>query len=302
MPRPRPEPPRLKVYRPPKLPWAIERTAPNVVTARFDDVREGWEQWVLLRTDAHHDHPKCDQKLEEKHLKEAIACNAMILDNGDLFCAMQGKYDKRSNKECIRPEHQTGDYLDKLVTTAYDFYRPYQSHFAVLGRGNHETAIRKNHETDLTDRLGQLMTATGSPVLTSGYGGWLRFSLKVQKTKGMTYNLYHYHGSGGGGPVTRGVIQTNRVAVYTPDAHVVFTGHTHDSWTVPIPRVRVSTHGTVFHDEQLHVRAGGYKDAWGDGSHGWEVETNKGPKPLCAAWLRLYYENNDVKYESRRAM
>lgn len=284
------------------LPWKLERTGDNVVTVRMDDVGQGWERWVLLRTDVHHDNPKCDQALEEKHLKQAIERDAMIIDNGDLFCAMQGGWDPRKSKDAIRPEHVRGDYLDALVETAAEFYRPYAKNFAVLGKGNHETAISKRHESDLTKRLAAELVGMGSPVLTSGYGGWVRFLFTVRKTVRMSKNLYHFHGYGGGGPVTRGVIQTNRIGVYTPDADIVFTGHSHDCWIMPVARVRLNEAGVIQHDEQLFLRAAGYKDAWGTGYGGWEVETGKGPKPKSAMWLRWYYEDGIVKVEPRRAM
>jgi hypothetical protein len=68
--------------------------------------RMDWEQWVLLRSDVHHDNPKCNQALEKQHLDEAAEYDAPIIDNGDLFCAMQGKWDKRADKAALRPEHQ----------------------------------------------------------------------------------------------------------------------------------------------------------------------------------------------------
>ena len=85
--------------------------------------------------------------------------------------------------------------------------------------------------------------------------------------------------------MTKGVIQTNRIANYTPDANVVLTGHTHDDWIFSIPRQRISQNGRVYRDEQLHVRCPGYKDAWGDGSGGWEVERGMGPKNIGSVWL-----------------
>jgi hypothetical protein len=237
------------------------------------------------------------KKLEKKHLDTALERKAIVLDNGDFFCAMQGKFDKRGGKDSIRPEHNSGDYLDALVSTAATFNKPFTSIAWILGRGNHETAIRKNHETDLTDRLAEAMRHNGTNVLTSGYGGWVRFLFEARGSYRQAINLHHYHGSGGGGPVTRGVIQTNRMAVYTPDADIVLTGHTHDSWLVPIPRQRINGKGTLFHDEQLHVRAPGYKDAWDDGYAGWEVETAKAPKPKGAYWLRFFYFDGRIHSE-----
>lgn len=276
--------------------WAIAKISKNVCKITIELTRNAdWEQWVLLRSDVHHDNPKCDQVLEKKHLEEALEYNAPVIDNGDLFCAMQGKWDKRADKNALREEHRGGNYFDLLVDTAAEFYRPYASIFAVLGKGNHETAITNRHETDLTDRLAAKMRGYGSLVEASGYGGWVIFQFREMKAptdKQIKYSvrLYHYHGSGGGGPVTRGTIQTNRIAVFTPDADVVLTGHTHDEWTVTIPRQRISVMNQLYQDEQLHIRAPGYKDAWADGAAGWEVEKMLGPKALGSAWLKFSWD------------
>ena len=277
--------------------WTVDKLHRNVVEIRIELTRnKDWEQWVLLRSDVHHDNPKCDQALEKKHLDEALAYHAPVIDNGDLYCAMAGKWDKRANKELLRPEHQGNNYFDLLVDTAAEFYRPYKDIFAVLGKGNHETAITNRHETDLTDRLAAKMRSFNSPVQASGYGGWVVFrfqdlSLKNANPVKDSKRLYHYHGSGGGGPVTRGTIQTNRIAVFTPDADIVLTGHTHDEWSVTIPRQRLSVKSIIYQDEQLHIRAPGYKDAWGDGHAGWEVEKMLGPKALGSAWLRFSWDS-----------
>jgi hypothetical protein len=279
----------------------IEHTGRNSTVVSFLDVRKGWEKWVLLRTDVHHDNPKCDQAMERRHLEEAMQRDALIIDNGDLFCAMQGKWDKRSDKTSLRDEHVGGNYLDLLVDTAFDFYKPYAKNWLLFGRGNHETAIRKTHETDLTDRLVDRMRQVGCPGLSGGYGGYVRFQFTLQGSQRTTRVLHHFHGAGGGGPVTRGVIQTNRMAVVHPDADILFSGHTHDEWIVYIQRQRLSSHGKIFQDTQVHVRAPGYKDAWNDGYAGWEVERMLMPKPKGAAWMRFFYRDNNVHTEVLRA-
>jgi len=276
--------------------WHIEKISKNVCKITVELTRNAdWEQWVLLRSDVHHDNPKCDQALEKKHLDEALAYNAPCIDNGDLFCAMQGRWDKRADKNSLREEHRGNNYFDLLVDTAAEFYRPYKDIFAVLGKGNHETAIAARHETDLTDRLAAKMRSYGSRVEASGYGGWVIFQFREMKAPTDkqikdSVRLYHFHGTGGGGPVTRGTIQTNRIAVFTPDADVVLTGHTHDEWTVTIPRQRISVGNQLYQDEQLHVRPPGYKDAWSDGAAGWEVEKMLGPKALGSAWLKFSWD------------
>jgi len=111
--------------------------SPNVVRVKLDCTKEK-THWFLLRSDAHFDNPHNDRELEKRHLDEALERGAGIIDAGDLFCVMGGKWDPRSNKAGVRPEYQTGDYLDAVVRSAVDFYEPYAKNIVCLGYGNHE--------------------------------------------------------------------------------------------------------------------------------------------------------------------
>ena len=270
--------------------WQAEQNAPNVHTIRIGDIGAGWEQWVLLRSDAHHDNLHCDQTYEKQHLELAKERGAIVLDAGDLFCAMQGKYDPRSSMDDLRPEHKVTNYLDALVDTAAEFYKPYAANLVVLAEGNHETNITKRHGVDLTDALARELRHAGGNTFAGGYGGWVRFLFTVQKTMHQSLKLKYFHGSGGGGPVTRGVIQTNRQAVYLPDADIVWNGHTHDAYALPIQRERLSQAGKVGQDCTWYIRTPGYKDEYGTGAGGYHVEGGRPPKPIGSYWLRLFYE------------
>ena len=248
--------------------------------------------WVLLRSDAHHDNPGCNQELERKHLDEAVDCGAAIIDCGDLFCAMQGKYDKRSSKSAVRPEHQNGEYLDSLVSTAAEFYQPYAHNILSLGYGNHETAILKRHETNLTERLAErLRTLTGAPVHTTGYAGWIRLRLHYT-TSTANLNLFHFHGSGGGGPVTQDTIQAQRIRSYVEGADVIVTGHTHDCWAQQSTKITLDRDGLVKHKPVWNIKCPTYKDEYKSGQGGWHIETGKPPKPLGAWWLHLTFRKS----------
>ena len=268
--------------------WVFDERARNIhrLTVRLD--RTGDEFWALLQSDVHWDNPKCDRRTMLAHLKEARRRDAPVLDNGDFFCAMQGKWDKRANKNDLRPEHQSANYLDRLVDTAVEFWRPYADLLTVRGLGNHETSILKRHETNLTERFVERMRAAGAPsVALGGYSGFVIFDVRAGKQY-RPVRLHYHHGFGGGGPVTRGVIQTNRQAVYLADADLVWTGHTHDAWQVRIARLKLNQSLTAIeHTEQLHFRTAGYKEEYGDGYGGWHVERGAPPKPVGAAWLRL---------------
>jgi hypothetical protein len=120
--------------------WTFEERARNIHRFSFALSSIKDEQWFLLQSDVHWDNPHCDRDLLVKHWKQAKERHAPILDNGDFFCAMQGKWDKRANKSDLRPEHQCGDYLDALVRTAADALRPTRDLLTLRGSGNHESA------------------------------------------------------------------------------------------------------------------------------------------------------------------
>jgi hypothetical protein len=252
--------------------------------------RTNWEQWFLLTSDHHWDNPKCKWDLLERHLNQARERDARVFVFGDLLCMMQGKYDKRANKSSVRPEHQVDNYIDAVIETAAEWYGRYADLFAVISEGNHESAIRKNHETDVLTRLVErINTLQGTRIIRGGYGGWVKFRFNRDQQR-QSRNLKYFHGAGGGGPVTRGVIQTNRQAVYLPDADFVVNGHVHESYMVTIPRERISQNGRLHIDRQTHLRCATYKEEYADGTSGWHIERGGPPKPLGGWWLRFYWD------------
>lgn len=264
----------------------IERVDSNIHVVRFPNIVAGWEQWILLRSDAHHDNAHCQHKYELEHLEKARERNALILDAGDLFCAMQGKYDPRSEQSALRPEHRGSNYLDKIVDTATDFYKPYADLFLLLGYGNHETKIKDRCGTDLTARL-----ANNLGCQVGGYGGWVRFRFTYAHTQRESRILHYFHGAGGGGPVTKGVLSASRQAMYLSNVDYVLNGHVHEANYFPITQLRLSEQNVIQRRTQHHIRTPGYKDEYGTGQGGWHVETGKPPKPLGAAWIHFSFYN-----------
>jgi len=267
----------------------------------------GEDVWCLLRSDAHHDNPHSDNNLELKHLKQAKERNAFILDNGDAFCAMQGKGDPRASKDDIKEIHKTGCYLDSLVSTYSTFLEPFTKYIAIMGKGNHETAVLKHRETDLTKRLvDSLNGKTGSSIFAGQIANWIgirgfkknEHGRKVQISN--TIWIYMFHGAGGGGPVTKGVIGANRMGVTHPDADIVTTGHTHDHWFFTNARSRISNMGKEYIDEQLHIKTPTYKNEYGVHESGFHMEKGRPPKPLGAVWIKFNLQKlnkTDRKYK-----
>ena len=245
-------------------------------------VSTGWEQWFLLTSDWHWDNPHCDRVTLKRHLELAAERRAGVFCFGDLFCAMQGKWDKRASKESVRPEHNVNNYLDSLVDTAGDWLAPYVDGIVGIGPGNHETAIEKHNETNLTQRLTQRLN-----VPRLGYAGFVRFMFDTGKHTSRV--LFYTHGSGGAAPVTKGVIDTARKAVWLPDAEIVYRGHNHHSWVVPQTRLRVTNAGVQYTDEQLHIDGGTYKQEF-DLRGGYAIEKGFSPVSVGGVWLRFFYD------------
>lgn len=280
------------------VPFQVERKSRNIHVVTTDFPSTADSRWFLLSSDRHHDNPHSDHALELKHLREAKDRGAGVLDAGDLFCAMAGKFDPRMAKHGVtRPEHaMANDYFDSLVRHASEFYAPFARNFVVIGRGNHETAVTKRHETDLTERLCERMSAmSGAPVHSGGYGGWVYFKATYH-TQVYTLALKYFHGSGGGGLMSMDTLRVRRIASWTPDADVIVGGHTHDQWIMAVERERLRTRNGDYKVEistQHHVRCGTYKDEYGDGFGGWHVERGGPPKSLGAVWMRLHLQLNN---------
>jgi len=274
----------------------IQKLSHNVLRVTFPNVLSGFEQWFLLSSDRHHDSPHCNRELELEHLEQARERGGYVLDFGDIFDAMQGKYDPRRNYPDMREEYLTAmikkkvGYLDCIIDDAAKFYGPYADRWLLMAQGNHETAILSHNDIDLNQRLIGIMNQEhGTQINFGTYGGYIIFLFKIGKTQYERIVLKYFHGSGGGGPVTKGVIQSNRQAVIYPDADIVVNGHIHESWVVTLARERLSQKGVVERGYQYHVRTPTYKDEYRDGADGWAVEKGMPPKPIGAVWLRIWH-------------
>jgi hypothetical protein len=251
-----------------------------------------WEpKKVLLLSDIHWDNPKCQRDLLKRHLDEAKEIGADVLLNGDTFCLMQGAYDPRKNKNDIRPEHNKANYLDAVVNDAVQWFSPYAHLIKVVGYGNHETNILKRQETDVIERFVYgLNSLNDTQVEVGGYGGWIVYRFQRNTGEGRTrFAIKYFHGSGGGGPVTKGTIQFNRMSTMVEGADMIWMGHVHEDHELTYTVERLSQN-KVWLKDILMVRTATYKEEYNEGKGGWHVERGASPKPLGGRWLELHPE------------
>ena len=276
----------------------VTRLNADVVEVRYKYDKD-FEAWVLLTADHHWDNPKCDRALLKKHHEEAKKRGALICCFGDLFCAMQGKGDRRGGKSDLRPEHKEDNYLDTLVNTGEEWYKPYAKNYLIMSEGNHERGVFKYHETDILERLvSRINGVNGTNIAKGKYNGWLFFRFEHKSGgHGRIIKLKYQHGYGGGGPVTKGTIQTNRRATYLPDANIIVSGHVHERWNLTTCRERISRQGSIYLDDQVHIQLPTYKEEYLQ-SEGYHIETGRPPKPLGGCWLRMYCQDDTIKFQT----
>ena len=96
------------------------------------------------------------------------------------------------------------------------------------------------------------------------------------------------HGAGGtDSPVTRGVIQTNRQGVYLKGVSIVWNGHNHNGYVVPIANVHPTGKDQIKQDITWFLRTPGYQDGFDSGIDGWAVSRGMMPKPMGCIFMKI---------------
>jgi hypothetical protein len=254
-------------------------------------------QEFLLVSDLHWDNPHCDRGLLKNHLDEAVKRNAAIILNGDTYCCMGGKYDRRADKSLIRPEHNTDRYFDAIVDTSVEWFAPYAKNILLIGYGNHETAIIKHGETDLLQRFASTLNySTGSAVQVGGYGGTIDIRVLHDTIRGVNFVVHYFHGHSGGGAVSRGVIHDQRLLAGTEGYDLTWMGHVHELYYHQNMVHRYDRSTKTLIQKPIHqLRTATYKEEWDGGYMGFHTERGRGPKPLGGYWLKLETSRNSSK-------
>jgi len=259
----------------------------NVHVLKIDSKKRTQQIKIGMFSDLHWDNPKCDRVLLKKHLDVCLENNYRIHLNGDTFCLMQGKYDPRKSKGSIRPEHNKDNYLDAVINTAVDWFLPYAHLIDVVGYGNHETNIIKRLETDPLQRFVDLLNSKANiehKVYTGGYGGWYIIVIDT-----IPYKIRYYHGSGGGGMVTRGEINLTRALEMYEGFDCFTMGHVHENKETFVVRDALYGDHQQYQKELLMMITGTYKEEYDGGFMGWHVERGAPPKTVGSRLLTLNY-------------
>ena len=241
----------------------------------------------FLASDIHLDNPKCNRKLLAKHLDEAAAKKAPALFFGDVMCLMQGRSDRRSNKNSIRPEHMGDNYFDLVFNETANWFSNWKDTIVMMSDGNHETSILTHNEIDPLENVTRLMREQGSKVQHMAYQGFIWFTFIQRNPDGTTgktrrATLAFHHGAWSGASKSTGQKYFN----IFPQAQIVLNGHNHERSIISHPAYNISANGTQTIQSRWALQTGTYKEEFKGGS-GFAVEKIVMPKSLGGLWLRL---------------
>jgi len=248
--------------------------------------------------DIHFDSKYCDRKLLKNHLDYAVENDATIIILGDLFDLMQGRGDKRHQKEDLLPQYLKGSYINRVCEDAAEFFKLYKKHIKFIGEGNHEQSWKKHNESDpldiFSDKLKSKNTLYGSysgfMKISMGYVNGTKTSKREYPTK-QSLTMYYSHGSGGHAPVTKGTIKANRRQVNI-DADIYISGHTHQALYLPSGRLYLSNQGRVLTRVLRHFVVGTYKT----GRDSFSERNEFGPAISEGVMLHFYLKGNKLNY------
>lgn len=182
---------------------------------------------VALFSDPHIDNPNFDEPTFVAHAHYCLNDQRYILCGGDIFDSIIRTDQKRAvNSLLEKGDNQLNIKLDK----AYELLKPYQSQILFLGRGNHEESILKHNGIDLLEMLAKLLNAGQKhKIVVGNYANFLRFNWLDGRNKSILhYDIFQHHGMGGSAPVTKGMIDFNRIAKGV-NADLIWIGHKHQA-------------------------------------------------------------------------
>lgn len=237
----------------------------------------------------------------EQDLKLAEQSDATILVNGDLFDAILPGDRKRYTPTALHPRLQNrADILNESLNWAFEILEPYKHRIGFLGVGNHDTALEKHHSVDLVSVLCDKLN-----VPYGGYCGYYRQSWTFGKRRYHTMLMRYHHGAGGSSPVTKGIIEFQRMAAWIDgNTDIVWLGHKHNRMVDDsVTREHVNKGGRLIYKPVLNVMTASYMRAYVQQKEtprraSYAADRNLAPQVMGGVMLTVTIHKEEAKYEA----
>jgi len=181
------------------------------------------ERGVRLIGDPHIDHPGHARELLIRDLEDCKKCGDIGIVMGDVWSMILPQDRKRFNSG------KYGEKVDAIINRKLDeaeeLFAPYADCLDVFMVGNHESAVIRFHAVDpvalLIDRLNRVKKSgalESGRIAHGGYTCWVQllFDAKLgprdtSDRSSVSNSMWLHHGAGGAAPVTKGMIDGNRI-------------------------------------------------------------------------------------------
>ena len=265
---------------------------------------KGWFGLALF-SDVHLGATDIQEQRLKDDLKRSCDEGRRILFNGDMVEAILPSDRKRYTPSRARTNRD--DVLNELTYYAVDTLAPYVDYIDLIGTGNHDDAPIKYNGYDIVGAIVTLLNTKRSKSLgnihRAGYQGYARYSVGNMLPSGLkhktAFTIYHHHGAGGSSPVTKGMIDFNRI-VYSHDADLYWLAHKHVGTQDPhIIRDRMTQQNRYEVRRSQAVFTPGYKNATNfspkDGGYNYDYSDHFYSMQACGYAVVNLYQDNKTK-------
>lgn len=235
----------------------------DVYQARFDITKQRSFNFGFF-SDIHVDSSNHAGKQFAYDIKEAVDKDCRLYIGGDLGELIVPTDRKRYSKE--RDTVEPDAALNFIVESHFETLRPYVDYIDWIGWGNHEDSALKYNNYDVIRGVITLLNHERSkklaPIHHGGYKSYIRWRFSHgshRHTK--TVDVLHYHGKGGSAPVTKGMIDINRLRAYY-DADVYWLGHKHTNISDPDVKITLGQNDRIKKKQCIAFFTAGYQEPY----------------------------------------
>jgi len=263
------------------------------------------KQIFYFAGDLHYGIKNSDVNSFIKEMKEAKERNARIILIGDIFDSIFPYGDKRWNPSLLIPElRERDDAPIHAVSLMASILKPFAKNINVIGMGNHEASVLKYLGIDMIKLLTMTLNhfLDGHKILYGGYTGYLGYRFKIKSGGSMkVFKILYHHGSGGGSPVTKGMIDVNRKETNWNYDLFVF-GHKHHCFAVRdvtiSPVFRKDNQGYILSTDNRAIQTGAFYRNYPENSNtdlaSYEEIKQHSPKPIGGVFVTVSLQRHKI--------
>jgi hypothetical protein len=233
----------------------------DVYQARFDTTQKAEFPFAFF-SDIHIDSANHAGKQFAYDIQEAVDRQCRIYIGGDLGELILPGDHKRYSKgrDIIEPDAA----LNMIQEMYFDTLRPYVDFIDWIGWGNHEDSALKYNNYDVIRGVITLLNHERAkdlpPIHHGGYKSYIRWRFSHGENRNTkTIDVLHFHGKGGSSPVTKGMIDVNRLRAYY-DADVYWLGHKHTNIADPDVKVTLAQNDQIRKKQCIAFFTAGYQE------------------------------------------